>query len=53
MHSNFKTLGKYLLFTRYLSSTNMPTAQQIKGHKIKRKKETYWSHTAQRREALL
>ena len=49
MHSYFETLGKYLLFTKYLASTNMPTAQQKKGHKIK----NYWSHTAQIREALL
>ena len=32
MHSYFETLGKYLLFTKYLTSTNMPTAQQKKGH---------------------
>ena len=24
----FETLGKYLLFTTFLTSTNMPTAQQ-------------------------
>ena len=48
MHSYFKTLGKYLLFTKYLASTNMPTAQQKKGHK-----KMYLSHTAQIREALL
>ena len=28
MHSYFETLGKFLLFTKYLTSTNMPTAQQ-------------------------
>ena len=28
MHSYFETLGKYLLFTKYL--TNMPTAQHKK-----------------------
>ena len=37
MDSYFETLGKYLLFTKYLTSTNMPTAQLKKGHK-KRKK---------------
>ena len=26
MHSYFKTFGKYLLFIKYLTSTNMPTA---------------------------
>ena len=30
MHSYFETLGMYLLFTKYLTSTNMPTAQQKK-----------------------
>ena len=30
MHSYFENLGKYLLFTKYLTSTNMPTAQQKK-----------------------
>ncbi len=45
MHSYFKTLGKYLLFTKYLTSTNMPTAQQ---EKRKKKKKHYWSRTAQR-----
>ena len=34
MHSYFKTLGKYLLFTKYLTSTNMPTAQQKKSAQI-------------------
>ena len=34
MHSYFETLGKYLLFIKYLTSTNVPTTQQIKGHKI-------------------
>ena len=34
MHSYFETLGKYLLFTKYLHSTNMPTAQQKKGYKL-------------------
>ena len=43
--SYFETFVKYLLFTKYLTSTNMPTAQQKKGH--------YLSHTAQIREALL
>ena len=33
MHSYFEILGKYFLFTKYLTSTNMPTAQQKKGHK--------------------
>ena len=33
MHSYFETLGKYLLFTKYQTSTNMPTAQQKKGTK--------------------
>ena len=37
MHCYFETLGKYLLFTKYLTSTNMPTAQQKKGHKLKKK----------------
>ena len=36
------TLGKYLLFTTYLTSTNMPTAQQNKG-----------TNYAQIREAVL
>ena len=31
MHSYFETQCKYLLFTKYLTSTNMPTAQQNKG----------------------
>ena len=35
MHSYFETLGNYLLFTKFLTSTNMPTAQQKKGEKIK------------------
>ena len=35
MHSYFETLGKYLLFSKFLTSTNMPTDQQQKGHKIK------------------
>ena len=48
MHNYFKTLGKYLLFTKYPTRTNMPTAQQKKEHK-----KQYWSHTAQIREALL
>ena len=47
LESYFQTLGKYLLFTTYLTSTNMPTAQQKKGQKY------YWSHTAQIREVLL
>ena len=47
MHSYFETLGKYL-FTKYLTYTNMPTAQQNKGHK---KNIRY--NTAQIREALL
>ena len=34
MHSYFETLGKYLLFTIYLTSTNIPTAQQKKGHNL-------------------
>ena len=34
---HFKTLGKYLLFTKYLT-INMLTAQQKKGHKKKKKK---------------
>ena len=34
MHSYFETLGKYLLFTKYLTSTNMPTAQQKKRAQI-------------------
>ena len=33
MHSYFETQCKYLLITKYLTSTNMPTAQQKKGHK--------------------
>ena len=37
MHSYFETFGKYSLFTKFLTSTNMPTAQQKKGHKIKNK----------------
>ena len=43
MHSYFETLGKYLLFTKYLTNTNMPTAQQ-------KKWAQNWSHTAQIRE---
>ena len=39
MHSYFETLGKYLLFTKYLTSTNMPTAQQKKSTK-KREEES-------------
>ena len=35
MHSYFETLGKYLLFSKFLTSTNMPTDKQQKGHKIK------------------
>ena len=38
MHSYFETLGKYLLFTKYLTSTNMPTAQQEKRAQKKRRK---------------
>ena len=34
MHSYFETLGKYLLFTMYLTSTNMPTTQQKKRAQI-------------------
>ena len=34
MYSYFETLGKYLLFTTYLTSTNMPTAQQKKRAQI-------------------
>ena len=30
MYSYFETIGKYLLFTKYLTSTNMPNAQQNK-----------------------
>ena len=33
MHSYFESQCKYLFFTKYLTSTNMPTAQQKKGHK--------------------
>ena len=47
MHSLFESLSNYLLFTKYLTSTNMPTAQQKNGIK------KYWSHTAQIIEALL
>ena len=32
MPSYLVTLAKYLLFNKYLTSTNMPTAQQKKGH---------------------
>ena len=32
MHSYFETLGKFLLITKYLTSTNMPIAQLKKGH---------------------
>ena len=46
MHIYFETLGKYLLFTKYLTIKNMPSAQQKNVHK------KYWSHTAQIREAL-
>ena len=46
--SYFRTLGKFLLITNYLTSTNMPTAQQKKAQNF-----FYLSHTAQRREALL
>ena len=49
MHSYFEALGKYLVLTKYLTSKNMPTAQQKKVLK----KEKYWSHTVQIREALL
>ena len=34
--------SRLLLFTKYLTSTNMPTAQQKKGHKKKKN----WSQTA-------
>ena len=34
MHSYFETLGKYLLFTTYLTSTNMPTVQLEKRAQI-------------------
>ena len=37
MHSYFETLGKYLLFSKYLTSTNMPTAQQEKRAQKKKK----------------
>ena len=33
MHSYFETQCNYILFTKYLTSTNMHTAQQKKGHK--------------------
>ena len=36
MRRYFETLGKYSLFTKYLTSTDIPTAQQKKGHKIKK-----------------
>ena len=44
MPGYFETLGKYLLFNKYLTCTNMSNAQQ----KIEHKKK-YWSHTAQKR----
>ena len=34
MHSYFETLGKYLLFNKYLTSTNMLTTQQKRGNKL-------------------
>ena len=34
MQSYFETFGKYLLITKYPTSTNMPTAHQKKGHNI-------------------
>ena len=34
MHSYLETLAKYLLFTTYLTSTNIPTAQQKKRAQI-------------------
>ena len=49
MHSYFETQCKYLLFTKYLTSTNMPTAQQKKGHQINLKIVP----TGQIREVLL
>ena len=33
MHSYFETQCKNLMITKYLSSTNMPTAQLKNGHK--------------------
>ena len=33
MDSYFESFGKYLLFTKYLTSANMPTTQQKKGTK--------------------
>ena len=37
MHSYFESLCKYLLFKKYLTSINMPTAQQKKRHQKKEK----------------
>ena len=34
MHSSFKTLGKYLYFTNYVTGTNMPNAQQKIRHNL-------------------
>ena len=49
MHRYLYTQCKYLLFTKYLTSTNMPTAQQKK----RAQNLNYFSHTAQIGEALL
>ena len=43
MHSYFETLGKYLLFTKYLTSTNMPTCSAEKRALPQPRKERLYS----------
>ena len=51
MYSYFETLCNYFLFSKYLTSTNMPA--YCSGKKMGTQKNNYWSRTTQIREAPL